>query len=112
MSQDTYGRTLVQRPVTAAMVTAALWMGLALPARAEYPAPQPASLATEPMPPSPGLDLRQVPPSQPESKSIVRTWWFWTAVGAVAATTIVLVAVANRDSTPPSSLLGNQDFQP
>jgi len=106
-------RHLGPRRLVGVTVAAALWMGLAFPARAEHPVFSPTMAVPEPAPAaaSPGLDLQRQP-SPPENKSIFRTWWFWTAVGAAAATTIILVAVSNRDSSPPSSLLGNQDFQP
>lgn len=61
---------------------------------------------------APGLNLNSPEPAPSPNKPLVHRWWFWTAIGAATATVIVLVATSNRGNTPPSSLLGNQEFQP
>jgi hypothetical protein len=60
--------------------------------------------------PAPGLDLRAAPPST-DGPSILRGWWFWTAVGAIAAGTVAVIVVSSRGSAPPPTNLGNQTFQ-
>jgi len=47
-----------------------------------------------------------------EQPSLFGRWWFWTAVGAVVAATVVIVVVSSRGQAPPSTDLGNQEFQP
>ena len=61
------------------------------------------------MPANPALDFRTQAPEQP---SIFHRWWFWTAVGAAAAATVVIIVVSSRGNAPPSTDLGNQEFQP
>jgi hypothetical protein len=62
-----------------------------------------------PTPSNPALDFRTQAPEQP---SIFHRWWFWTAVGAAAAATVVIIVVSSRGHAPPSTDLGNQEFQP
>jgi hypothetical protein len=64
---------------------------------------------TQPAPANPALDLRTPAPEQP---SIFARWWFWTAVGAVAAATVAIIVVSSRGHTPPATDLGNQEFKP
>jgi len=62
-----------------------------------------------PAPGNPALDFHTPTPEQP---SIFHRWWFWTAVGAAAAATVVIIVVSSRGHAPPSTDLGNQEFQP
>ena len=71
-------------------------------------APEPASAAM-PAPTNPALDFQTQAPEQP---SVFHRWWFWTAVGAAAAATVVIIVVSSRGHAPPSTDLGNQEFQP
>jgi hypothetical protein len=54
----------------------------------------------------PGANLA---PAAPPHEPLTKKWWFWTAVGAVVATAVVLVVVADHGPTPPDSTLGNMD---
>jgi hypothetical protein len=74
----------------------------------ESQAPPPASSNT-PAPANPALDFHTQAPEQP---SVFHRWWFWTAVGAAAAATVVIIVVSSRGHAPPSTDLGNQEFQP
>jgi len=71
-------------------------------------APPPASSRTV-APANPALDFHTQAPEQP---SVFHRWWFWTAVGAAAAATVVIIVVSSRGHAPPSTDLGNQEFQP
>jgi hypothetical protein len=62
-----------------------------------------------PAPANPALDFHAQVPEQP---SIFHRWWFWTAVGAAVAATAVIIVVSSRGHAPPSTDLGNQEFQP
>jgi len=98
------------------------WCAEAAPALApasETPgaiAPSPAPTSALPLagpamaePGNPALDFHTPAPEQP---SIFHRWWFWTAVGAAAAATVVIIVVSSRGHAPPSTDLGNQEFQP
>ena len=62
---------------------------------------------------SPGLDLTQPSPTEEKAgKPIVKQWWFWTALGAAVATTVVILVVADRGPFAPNTTLGNHEFQP
>jgi hypothetical protein len=62
---------------------------------------------------SPGLDVTQPSPTgEKASKPIVKRWWFWTALGAAVAASVVILVVADRGPSAPSTTLGNQEFQP
>jgi hypothetical protein len=50
-----------------------------------------------------------VAPVAPENQSITDRWWFWTAVGGVVAATLVVILIAGRGPSAPSSTLGNMD---
>jgi hypothetical protein len=52
------------------------------------------------------------PAPEPASPSIFRRWWFWTAVGVVAAATVTVIVLSSRGDAPPSTDLGNQEFRP
>jgi tetratricopeptide (TPR) repeat protein len=70
--------------------------------------PRPPSFVTPPPPaPEPDLGLRVAPAER--ERSVVGRWWFWTAVGALAAAgaTVAIVASSRRDDGIPSSKLGN-----
>jgi len=77
--------------------------------------PEAAALAGTPETPtlSPGLDVAQ--PSSRGDKAgtpIVKRWWFWTALGAAVATTVVVLVLADRGPFAPNTTLGNREFQP
>ena len=76
---------------------------------AASPSSPPTASATLPPPANPALDFRTQAPEQP---SLFHRWWFWTAVGAAAAATVVIIVVSSRGHAPPSTDLGNQEFQP
>lgn len=85
------------------------------PAAAPAPvpaAPLPSSAATPGAPANPALDLQTPTPSAEPGTSVLRSWWFWTAVGAAAAATVAVIWVSSRGSAPPATDLGNQEFQP
>jgi hypothetical protein len=50
-----------------------------------------------------------VAPVAPENQSITDRWWFWAAVGGVVAATLVVILIAGRGPSAPSSTLGNMD---
>ena len=69
--------------------------------------------ASAPPPASRGLDLTQPSPTEKSSsRPIVKQWWFWTALGAAVATSIVILVLADRGPSAPNTTLGNQEFQP
>ncbi len=69
--------------------------------------------ASAPPPASRGLDLTQPSPTEKSSsRPIVKQWWFWTALGAAVATSIVILVLADRGPSTPNTTLGNQEFQP
>ncbi len=62
-----------------------------------------------------GVDVSAQDETAPETSGpIYRRWWFWTAVGAVAAgTATVVIIMAERDPTKiPGSTLGSQRALP
>jgi hypothetical protein len=64
-----------------------------------------------PAPTHSALDLRNPTPEEPKP-SLFRAWWFWTAVGTAAAATIIVIVASSRGHAPPTTDLGNQEFQP
>ena len=69
--------------------------------------------ASAPPPASRGLDLTQPSPTEKSSsRPIVKQWWFWTALGAAVAASVVILVVADRGPSAPSTTLGNKEFQP
>jgi hypothetical protein len=60
---------------------------------------------------APGLDLDDKP-SPAAAPSLFRRWWFWSAVGVVAAATLATIVVSSRGQAPPATDLGNQEFHP
>lgn len=56
--------------------------------------------------PALGLTARTV---SDDERSVVGRWWFWAAVGAVAAAgaTVAILAAGSRDQGAPSTMLGN-----
>lgn len=82
---------------------------------AASPVPEAAVLpgASAPPPTSPGLDVTQPSPTQEKAgKPMVKQWWFWTALGAAVATTVVILVLADRGPSAPNTTLGNQEFRP
>jgi hypothetical protein len=84
-------------------------------ARAEEPvsAPIPASAAV-PAPlgtaaEAPGLDTGSSQ-AEPPPASLFGRWWFWTAVGLVAAATVGVVLLSSRGPAVPATDLGNQEL--
>ena len=81
-----------------------------VPPPAALPAPLPAAPPLPP-PPNPALDVR-APAPEPPQPSVLDRWWFWTAIGAAAVATVVVVVISTRGHAPPTTDLGNQEFQP
>lgn len=75
------------------------------------PSERSAALSLAPTAPPPANPAFSVAPA-PARPSVFRRWWFWTAVGAAVAATVVIVVVSSRGQAPPSTDLGNQEFQP
>jgi hypothetical protein len=42
----------------------------------------------------------------------VKQWWFWTALGAAVATSVVILVLVDRGPSAPNTTLGNREFQP
>jgi hypothetical protein len=62
---------------------------------------------------SPGLDVTHPSPAgEKTGKPIVTQWWFWTALGAAVAVSVVILVVADRRPSAPNTTLGNHEFQP
>ena len=74
-------------------------------------APPPPLQPAPPAPANPALDVRG-PGPEPARPSVFRRWWFWTAVGAVAAGTVAVIIISTRGHAPPATDLGNKEFQP
>jgi len=70
--------------------------------------PDLAALATA-APPA-GLQLNQTDPGSPPT--MVSRWWFWTALGAVAVASAVVIVASSRGAAPPATALGNRVFAP
>jgi tetratricopeptide (TPR) repeat protein len=68
----------------------------AAPPPALTPAPAPPALAIAPAPPA----LATAPAAVPPRRSFLTRWWFWTALGAVAAGVVAIVVLA-RPHDPP-----------
>jgi len=60
-------------------------------------------MATDPA--AVGPEAAPVVVATPDEPFYVK-WWFWTAVGALAVATVVILA-ASSDSGPPKTNLGN-----
>jgi len=65
----------------------------------------PAPLLT-PTPAAPADAPLLTAPASPESGPFYTRWWFWTAVGAAAVTTIAIL-IATSGSSPPHTDFGN-----
>ncbi len=66
-----------------------------------------------PPPLSPGLDVTPPRPNEEkDGKTIVKRWWFWSALGVAVATSVVILVLADRGPFAPNTTLGNREFQP
>ena len=85
----------------------------AVPPAQPQPDAQP-KLVSQPSQPStsPALNFSQPTVQTDKDESLVEKWWFWTAVGAVAAGTVAVIWISSRGHAPPATDLGNQEFQP
>jgi hypothetical protein len=45
----------------------------------------------------------------PSPEPVTKKWWFWAALGGVAAASVAILVVANRAPAPPSTQLGNME---
>lgn len=101
-----------RRPASASAFVALLALALTLlgggAARAELKWQPGDPSAPAPAYVPPGAQLGPAPEAETE-RPITRRWWFWTAVGALVVTTVVVIAVASKDPAPPGSTLGNMD---
>ena len=62
--------------------------------------PPPVASATEPrQPPPAGVDLSTKPAPEPEHTPVYKTWWFWTATGAVVAGGLTATLLLTRKSS-------------
>ena len=80
--------------------------------------PPPSSGAGAPPPSPPAIALNAPPPSPPQSDAVLTNspgaltspdehpiytrWWFWTAIGGVVVTGVILALLLNRDPSCPS----------
>jgi len=67
-------------------------------------APPPVALDARPPPPSDAM-LTSPPPtlSQSDDRPIYTKWWFWTAVGGVVVTGLIVALWLNRDPSCPDA---------
>ena len=67
-------------------------------------APPPVALDARPPPPSDAM-LTSPPPtlSQSDDRPIYTKWWFWTAVGGVVVTGLIVALLLNRDPSCPDA---------
>jgi tetratricopeptide (TPR) repeat protein len=74
------------------------------PAPLPTPRPLPASRRS-----GPELGLEATRSVSDDERGVVGRWWFWAAVGALAATgaTVAIIAAGRRDDEAPSTMLGN-----
>lgn len=70
--------------------------------------PDLAALGTDALPA--GLELNPTDPGSPPT--MASRWWFWSAVGAVAVASAVVIVASSRGSAPPGTALGNRVFAP
>jgi tetratricopeptide (TPR) repeat protein len=63
--------------------------------------PPPVALQAPP-PPASETMLTAPPPSSADEHPIYTRWWFWTGVGAVVVSGLLLVLLTNRDPSCPS----------
>lgn len=121
---DTNIRDEVERRIAELQSLRAVESAPAAHATGDRPRPSPASAeaqekaaariaAAPPVASTVDLGTREASAPQPRSAFYAR-WWFWTAIGAVAAGTAVTVAIlARRDPTSvPTSSLGAQRVLP
>jgi hypothetical protein len=91
------------------------------PPPAVAPAPPPAGTApVTPLPPTLAPEPTSAPPLQltertsyeqqgPHPEPFYRQWWFWGAVGVVAATVAIILVwnLGSNDAGPPATTFGN-----
>jgi len=56
--------------------------------------------------PTEGYPTVEAQPAPAPATPLYKKWWFWTAIGAFAVTTVVIIA-ASSGSGPPQTELGN-----
>jgi hypothetical protein len=101
-------------PLLSALLAAILFTTSVAARAADEAAPAQSST----LPPAPALP----PPANPalavdiaprtEQPILFGSWWFWAAVGAAAVATTIVVVISSRGQAPPSTDLGNREFQP
>ena len=76
----------------------------AMPPPAPAQAPPPVALDARPPPPSDAM-LTSPPPalSESDNRPIYAKWWFWTAVGGVVVTGLLVALWLNRDPSCPDT---------
>lgn len=70
------------------------------------PAPVSPAPLLAPTPAAPADAPPLIPSAAPESGPFYTRWWFWTAVGAAAVTTVGIL-IATSGSSPPHTDFGN-----
>jgi tetratricopeptide (TPR) repeat protein len=75
----------------------------AMPPPRPAQAPPPVALDARPPPPPSDAMLTSPPPalSQSDDRPIYTKWWFWTAVGGVVVTGLIVALWLNRDPSCP-----------
>ena len=112
-----YRRYLTTHPAPPNRPEVEAQIALLDPAGAFSPAPPaPLPLPTPPGGPSrpgarrgPDLQMASSASVSESERSIIGRWWFWAAVGALAAAgaTVAIVAAGQRDEDTPRTALGN-----
>jgi len=78
----------------------------AMPPPRPAQAPSPVALDARPPPPPPSDAMLTSPPpglSQSDDRPIYTKWWFWTAVGGVVVTGLLVALWMNRDPSCPDA---------